>query len=157
MPTQRKLYTTKRHNTSQWLVPCCQVSACSFHFSQFYLLLLTFAQRSKTREEHFTVLFPRHCVQLNSLFLHVHISLHFSVWHPWVVRKKERERRRGREVCDVFVWEMAGGSRFTVAGLAEGRKKRLFKRLPTDSCSPIEPTLSATSSHRHAPCARRET
>lgn len=27
---------------------------------------------------------------------------------------------RGRAVCDVFVWEMAGGLRFTVAGLAKG-------------------------------------
>lgn len=60
-------------------------------------------------------------------------------------------------MCDVFVWEMAGGYRFTVAGLAEGRKERLFKRLPTDSCSPIEPPLSATASHRHSPSARRET
>lgn len=85
------------------------------------------------------------------------ILLYISpLWHPWVVRKQEWEMRRGREVCDDFVWEMAGGLRLTVAGLAEGRKERLFKRLPTDSCSPIEPPHSAMASHGHSPSARRE-
>lgn len=71
-------------------------------------------------------------------------------------RTRVGEAEGERSVCDVFVWEMAGGYRFTVAGLAEGRKERLFKRLPTDSCSPIEPPLSATASHIHSPSAREK-
>lgn len=57
-------------------------------------------------------------------------------------------------MCVVFVWEMAEGYKFTVAGLAESRKERLFKRLPADSGSPIKPLLSAMASHRHSPSAR---
>ena len=44
----------------------------------------------------------------------------------------------GREVCVVTVWERAGGYRFTVVGLAEGRKKafqtptrKLLRQPPT--------------------------
>lgn len=145
-----------------------------FTMSVHFLIFLYFAQSSiisswhflnvlRPRGEFFTVSFlmGQTCWEAAPvcswiLYFHVHISPLFSVWHPWVVREQEWERRRGREVCDVFVWEMAGGYRFTVAGLAEGRKERLFKRLPTHSCSPIEPQLSATASHRRSPSAGRE-
>lgn len=48
-------------------------------------------------------------------------------FHTGPAREQEWEgRRRGREEHDVFVWEAAGGYRFTVAGLAQGRRERLF-------------------------------
>lgn len=55
-----------------------------------------------------------------------------------------------RSVCCV-VWEMVGGYRFTVVGLAE---ERLFKT-PTQRLL-LPDTLSATASHRQSPSARRE-
>lgn len=63
------------------------------------------------------------------------------------------KRRRGGGARGVFVWEITGGLRFAQAGLAEGREGRFFKRLPTDSCSPIQPPLSATASHKRSPSA----
>lgn len=103
-----------------------------------------------------SVFLLRYCMMLNVLYLHVQSSLHFTLWHQRVVRNHEWEKQRGREVGDVFVWEIAGGLRFTEAGLAKGRKDRFFKRLPTDSCSPIEPPLSATASYRYSPSDGRK-
>lgn len=65
-------------------------------------------------------------------------------------REQVWERRRGREVRDVFVWEMAGGSRFTVAGPGRGQEREAFQTpthrllLPnqTSTCLGLPQTLS---------------
>lgn len=146
---------------------------CSFldlspFLSELHHLLLTPAQCSETRGEYFTNLIPDGTETLTEREMkrpamcsgiactYVHISLLSPSAPMGCERTRVGEVEGERSVCDVFVWEMAGGYRFTVAGLAEGRKERLFKRLPTDSCSPIEPPLSATASHIHSPSARRD-
>lgn len=91
----------------------------------FHHLLVTFVQRSDTWGESL-------CLDRTDIFPP----------SPTWLRELEWEWRRGREGrVVVFVWEMAGGRR---GGLQvqckqdwpRAEKERLFKRLPTDSCSP---------------------
>lgn len=66
--------------------------------------------------------------------------------HSRGLRVNKRCGGGGGEKCVVFVWEIAGGNRSAAAGPAERRKERLFKRLPTESCSPILPPWPPTDS-----------
>lgn len=95
------------------------------------------------------------CVDLNSLYFQfcIMFSTVLRLTPIGCERTRVGEVEGERSVCCV-VWEMAGGYRFTVVGLAEGRRERLFKT-PTQRLL-LPDTLSATASHRQSPSARRE-
>lgn len=134
--------TTSSETNESWAVSRCRGTICSllvlmcfFYVSPFHSTLLSGTFHSP---------FRLRCGVMLLTDTSAVPAAHFTFCE---------KRRRGRGARDVFVWEITGGLRFAQAGLAEGREGRFFKRLPTDSCSPIQPPLSATASHKHSPSA----